>query len=159
MESNIDISLGSLKINHIGYLYKDAEKQAKIMESLFKMPKFVFSDDLDHAVTYRGGDSKFSLKMGFSQCFSTQIEVYQWLGGDCAYKEFIDAGKEGLHHIGVNVENMEDYVNEFQKQGIEVLMTGTFPPRLKFAYMDTEESFGIIIEFIEIIKRKRKRKK
>jgi len=157
MEKNIGIDLGNLKINHICYIYKDVEKQAKIMESLFNMPKFIFSEDLDHPAKYRGRDVKFSLKLGMSRCFNVQIELFQWIEGDCVYKEFIDAKREGIHHFGVFIDNLQDYIVEFQKQGIEVLQTGTFPPSLKYAYMDTEKIFGIIIEFLEIIKRNRRK--
>ncbi len=151
------IDLGNLKINHICYIYKDVEKQAKIMESLFNMPKFIFSEDLDHPAKYRGKDTKFSLKLGMSRCFNVQIELFQWIEGDCVYKEFIDAKREGIHHFGVLVDKLQDYITEFQNQGIEALQTGTFPPSLKYAYMNTEKIFGVIIEFIEIIERKRRK--
>jgi len=157
MEKSMGIDLGNLKINHICYIYKDVEKQAKIMESLFNMPKFIFSEDLDHPAKYRGKDTKFSLKLGMSRCFNVQIELFQWIEGDCVYKEFIDAKREGIHHFGVLVDKLQDYITEFQNQGIEALQTGTFPPSLKYAYMNTEKIFGVIIEFIEIIERKRRK--
>ena len=157
MEKNIGIDLGNLKLNHICYIYQDVEKQAKIMESLFNMPKFIFSEDLDHPAKYRGKDTKFSLKLGISRCFNVQIELFQWIEGDCVYKEFIDAERKGIHHFGVFIDNLQDYIDEFQKQGIEPIQTGAFPPSLKYAYLDTEKIFGAIIEFIEIIKRKRRK--
>jgi hypothetical protein len=32
-----------------------------------------------------------------------------------------------------------------------------FPPRMKYAYMDTEKIYGAVIELIEIIKKKSKK--
>ena len=157
MAANFDIDLSNLKINHICYIYKDVEKQAQILESLFKMQEFVFSEDLDHPAKYRGRDTKYSIKIGISRCFNMQIELFQWIEGDCIYNEFIDSKKEGLHHFGVFVENLQGYIDTFQNYGIEVLQTGKFPPRLTYAYMDTEKIFGAIIEFIELIKRKRRK--
>ena len=156
MESSFNLVFGNLKIMHICYIYPDAEKHAKLMESIFNMPKFEFSEDLDHPAIYRGRDTKFSIKMGISRCFNTSIEIFEWIKGDSVYKEFIDTQKEGLHHFGVFVENLQEYVDYLQKQGIEVIQTGMFPPRLKYAYMDTARIFGAVIEFIEIVKRKRK---
>ncbi|MFX0021034.1 MAG: hypothetical protein ACFE9S_01820 [Candidatus Hermodarchaeota archaeon] len=127
------------------------------MELIFNMPKFQFSEDLDHPAVYRGRDTKFSIKLGVSRCFSTPIEIFQWLKGDSIYKEFLDSQKEGLHHFGVFVEDLDQYVDNFQRLEIEVVQSGIFPPRLKYAYMDTEKTFGAVIELIEIMKRKTKK--
>ncbi|MFX0018993.1 MAG: VOC family protein [Promethearchaeota archaeon] len=156
MEGIFNLVFGNLKIQHINYIYPNAEKHAKLMESKFKMPKFEFSEDLDHPATYRGRETKFSIKMGVSRCFNTSIEIFEWIKGDSVYKEFVDTQKEGLHHFGVFVENLQEYVDYLKKQGIEVIQTGMFPPRLKYAYMDTLKIFGVVIEFIELVKRKRK---
>ncbi len=154
MENSFNLVFGNLKIHHINYIYQDAEKHANIMESIFKMPKFEFSEDLDHPAIYRGRDTKFSIKIGVSRCFNTSVEIFEWIKGDSVYKEFVDTQKEGLHHFGVFVENLQGYIDYLQKQGIEVIQTGMFPPRLKYAYMDTVKIFGVVIEFIEIVKRK-----
>jgi len=156
MENHTEINFSNLNIDHICFIYKEAEKQAKAMESLFNMPKFSFSEVLDHPAVYRGKETNFSMKIGVSRCFGTSIELFQWLKGDCIYKEFIDAKKEGLHHFGCYVENLKNYVNHFQNKDIEVIQTGFFNfGKLHYSYMDTEKIFGTIIEFVEIIKRKR----
>jgi hypothetical protein len=155
MENNLDLDFRNLKIQHICYIYQEPEKHAKMMESLFNMPAFEFSEDLDHPATYRGRDTKFSIKMGVSRCLSISIEIFQWLKGDSTYKEFVDSQKEGLHHFGVYVEDLEKYVDRFQTEGIDVVQSGMFPPRLKYAYMDTVEIFGAVIELMEIVKRKK----
>ena len=155
MENNLELDFRNLKIQHICYIYQEPEKHAKMMESLFNMPAFEFSEDLDHPATYRGRDTKFSIKMGVSRCLSISIEIFQWLKGDSTYKEFVDSQKEGLHHFGVYVEDLEKHVDRFQTEGIDVVQSGMFPPRLKYAYMDTVEIFGAVIELMEIVKRKK----
>ena len=156
MESNLELDFRNLKIHHICYIFQKPEKHAEMMESLFNIPKFQFSEDLDHAAIYRGRDTKFSIKMGVSRCLSTTIEIFQWLKGDSVYKEFVDSQKEGLHHFGVIVDDLQKYVDNFQKKGIDLVQSGIFPPRMNYAYMDTAEIFGAVIELIEIVKRKRK---
>jgi hypothetical protein len=155
MENNLKLDFRNLKIQHICYIYQEPEKHAKMMESQFNMSKFDFSEDLDHPAIYRGRETKFSIKMGISRCFSTTIEIFQWLKGDSIYKEFIDSQKEGLHHFGVFVEDLQKYVDNFQKEGIDVVQSGMFPPRLKYAYVDTGKIFGAVIELMEIMKRKK----
>lgn len=157
MENGYDLELGNLKLQHICYIYNKPEKHARLMESIFNMPKFEFSEDLDHPAIYRGKETKFSIKIGMSKCFSTSIEIFQWLKGDCIYKEFVDSQKEGIHHFGVFVDNLDLYINAFKNQGIDVIQSGMFPPKLKYAYMDTVEIFGIVIELMEIVKRIKKK--
>lgn len=155
MESQVNVNLGNLKIDHICFIYKEAEKQAKLMESLFKTPRFNFSEAIDQSAVYRGKETNFSLKIGVSRCFGTSIELFQWLNGDCIYKEFIDAKREGLHHFGCYVENLKNYIYHFQNKHLEVIQTGFFNfGKLQYAYMNTEKIFGTIIEFVEIRKRK-----
>jgi hypothetical protein len=127
------------------------------MESLFNMPKFTFSEVRDHSAKYWGDDTKFSMKLGMSRCFNVQIELFQWIAGYCVYKEFIDSKREGIHHLGFFIENLQEYIEEFQKQSIEPIQTGLYPPSLIYAYMDTEKIFGAVIEFVEIIKRKKRK--
>lgn len=156
MKNITEIDLGNLKIDHICFIYKEAEKQAKIMEVLFKMPRFNFSEVIDQSATYRGKETNFSMKIGVSRCFGTSIELFQWLNGDCIYKEFVDAKKEGLHHFGCYVENLKHYGDHFQNKGIEVIQTGFYNfGKLQYVYMDTEKIFGTIFEFVEITKRRR----
>jgi hypothetical protein len=157
METNQEFDFKNLNIQHICYIYKEPEKHARMMESMFNMPKFQFSEDIDHPATYRGRDTKFSIKMGQSRCFNITIEIFQWLKGDSVYKEFVDSKGEGLHHFGVFVDNVDKYVDIFKEKGIEVVQSGLFPPGLKYAYMDTVEVFGAVIELMELVKRRRKK--
>lgn len=38
------IDFGSLKVDQLGFVFKDIEKQAKIMEDIFGFSKFIFGD-------------------------------------------------------------------------------------------------------------------
>lgn len=154
MEDKIDIDLGSLKINQLGYVYQDIEEQAKILESKFGISKFAIFENKENIFKYRGKESKISTKIALSRAFNTQIELIQLIRGECIYKEFLDEGREGLHHIGIFVDNLDSYINEFQKLGINVIYSGQTGPQ-KVAFMDTEKIFGILIEFQETVKRKR----
>ncbi|MHA1291190.1 MAG: VOC family protein [Promethearchaeota archaeon] len=156
MESINNINFRNLKIDQLGYVYKDAEKQAKIMEETFGMPKFAFMEGT-HEIEYRGKKTMYSTKIGISRLFNTQIELIQWVNGEGVHKEFITNGKEGLQHISFFVDDIEPYIKDFEKRGFEVIQAGQIGKQ-KFAYMNTEKAFGLIIEFQMTLKRNRKRK-
>ncbi len=156
MEKNFNFKLGSLKIDQLGYVYSDIEKQMKIMESLYNIPKFAIFENKDNIYKYRGKESKISTRIAISRLFNTQIELIQLIEGECIFKEFLDSGREGLHHFGIYVDDLDSYINEFKKKGIDVVHAGQ-TARQKVAYFDTEKTFGIYLEFQETIKKRRKK--
>jgi len=156
MENNIKIDLGALKVDQLGFVYNDIKKQATLMKSVFILPNFIFSGPKSHSYIYKGRESEVILDVGISRIGNTQIELIQLIDGECIYNQFLDQGKEGLHHIGLYVENVQQSIKDFEKIGIKPIQTGRVLRHI-FAYMDTTEFFGIIIELLELMKRKRKR--
>ncbi len=53
-----------------------------------------------------------------------------------------------MHHLGFDVDRIEDRITAMQKMGIEVLQSDKRPGGA-FTYMDTEPLTGIIMEYIE----------
>ena len=152
-EFKIDFS--NLKVDQLGFVYKDIEKQAKIFETLFNVPKFAILPETKDIVKYRGKDVEVNTKLAFSRQFNVQIELTQLITGDCIYKEFLDQGREGLHHISLFIENIEAYIEYFEKQGYEMIYYGEIGKRV-YAYFDTEETLGMILEVQETKKRRKK---
>lgn len=158
MVDDILAELSNMKIDQLGYVYKDAEKQAKIMEETYGIPKFAFiGDGAAHPIIYRGKELDYAAKIGISRLFSTQVELIQPIKGKSSHTEFLDKGREGLQHISLFVDDIEPYVKALTDKGIELIQSGQIGKQ-KFAYLDTEETFGIIIEFQMTVKRQRKKK-
>jgi len=157
MAENFEFNLGNLKIEQLSYVYKDIKKQAKIMEELYGIPTFAQMEDIVHQdATFRGKPVEITVDYAMSRLMNVQIELQQWKSGDSLYKEFIDQGKEGLHSIGVYVEDLQAFIDEFKKRGIEVLQTGKVGKQW-FAYFDTEKTFGVLLEAQQTLKRRRKK--
>ena len=148
----------SQKLMQLGYVYKDIKKQAKIMELLYGVPQFAFSEGQPETIVYRGKESVVHISLSFSRYFNTQLELIQWNEGECIYKEFLDQGKEGLHHISIFIQDLDKYIDEIKKMGIEIIQSGIFGPS-HWIYLDTEETFGTIIEVQEIMSRSRRKKR
>jgi methylmalonyl-CoA/ethylmalonyl-CoA epimerase len=148
--------LGNLKIEQLSFVYKDITKQAKIMEELYGIPKFAVMTDMSHPCTFRGKDVEVILDFAFSRLFNVQIELQQWKSGDSVFKEFLDQGKEGLHSVGLYVDDLQLHIDELKKKGIEVIQTGQIGKQW-FAYFDTVDTFGILLEFQQTVKRRRKK--
>ncbi|MFW9968670.1 MAG: VOC family protein [Candidatus Odinarchaeota archaeon] len=156
MEENFIVDLAHRKIDQISYLYKDIEKQAKVMEAIYNTPKFKFIKSIDGVIEYRGNRTKVSIKWGAVNFFNIQIQYLQWLKGECIYKEFLDQGREGFHHVGIYVQDIQPYINYFKKNGIGILQSERIF-NLRFVYLDTEKTFGILIRLFDFIKDKGKK--
>ncbi len=150
------INLGNLKVDQLGFVYKDIEKQAKIFESLFDVPKFAILPETTEVVKYRGKDGEVNTKIAISRQFNTQIELIQPISGESIHKEFLDKGREGLHHISFYVENIETYIKFFEEQGLEMVYYGSIGKQV-YAYFDTEEALGMFLEVQETRKRRKKK--
>ncbi|MFW9830057.1 MAG: VOC family protein [Candidatus Thorarchaeota archaeon] len=148
--------MGNLKIDQLSFVYKDIKEQAKIMEKIYRIPKFAQMENITHQdATYRGKEVTIITDYAFSRLFNVQIELQQWKSGECLFKEFIDKGKEGLHSIGIYVDDLDAYINDFKKKGINVIQTGQVGKQ-KFAYLDTEKTFGILLEISMTVRRRKK---
>ena len=138
-------------------MYKDIEKQAKIFETQFNVPKFAILPETTEIVKYRGKEVEVHIKLAISRQFKAQIELIQHISGECIYKEFLDQGREGLHHISLFIENIEAYIEYFEKQGLEMIYSGSLGKQV-YAYFDTEDTLGMLLEIQETRKRRKKTK-
>lgn len=157
MTQNFEFNLGNLKIDQLSFVYKDIKEQAAIMENIYEIPKFAQMENITHQdATFHGKDVTIIVDYAFSRLFNVQVELQQWKSGDSLFKEFIDQGKEGLHSIGVYVDDLDAYIEEFKKKGIEILQTGQVGKQ-KFVYLDTEKTFGVLLEISTTVKRRKKK--
>ena len=144
-----NLIFGQLKVSQLGFVFKDIEEQGKIMEKMYGLTKFAFLPVAKIPTKYKGIESDLTGKLGFSQLGETQIELIEWKEGNCPYKDFLDQGREGFHHVGLYVDNIDPHISEFERKKIGILFSGAIG-KGKFAYMDTEKSFGLILEFIQL---------
>jgi len=145
-----ELSLGNLRINQLGYIYKDIKKQAKILEENLGLSEFAYLENKPARYLYRGKETIVQTTLGFSRILNIQIELIQLITGECIFKEFIDAGKEGSHHFGIFVEDVETVVKEYLERGYSVVHEGITASVRKVAYIDTYEDLGVYLEFQQI---------
>ncbi|MFX0204455.1 MAG: VOC family protein, partial [Candidatus Hodarchaeota archaeon] len=77
-------------------------------------------------------------------------ELIEVVEGETTHTKFLREKGEGLHHIGFIVEDIEEELIKLEKAGISVLERGIVQEMVKFAYLDTEKSLGIILELIQL---------
>ena len=157
MTSNFELDLVKKKITQLGFFFKDIKKHAKNWEDFFGANKFSYIPAHTIKYFYRGNYNDVTVIQGFSRFFKTQLEFVQYIKGESYHKEFLEKGREGLHHISIFVEDIENYIEKFKELGIEQISGGQRGRQI-YAHFDTEETLRVILELQETKKKGKKTK-
>lgn len=107
-----------------------------------------------------GLDTEYAMDVAVANAGITRLELIQPVRGDTVYSEFVEKNGYGkLHHFGLAVPNMQESLAIARRAGFSVTMEGAgYGPDGDghFAYLDTEETFGIILELMERPRRRRR---
>ncbi|MFX1502154.1 MAG: VOC family protein [Promethearchaeota archaeon] len=144
MENKSIIDLNTLGVAQLGYVYKDVEKQAQLMEITLGIPKFAILVGTN-PIIYHGKELEYKAKIAISRWLNTQIELIQPLKGQSVHTEFLKKGKEGFHHISAFVEELEPYIEDFRNKGFQILQSGQIGKQF-YVYFDTQKALGLLLE-------------
>ncbi|MFX1505628.1 MAG: VOC family protein [Promethearchaeota archaeon] len=139
-DENIPLFSKFPQVDQIGIVVKNMEASIKSYEKMFGPP----------FLTLESGLNSGKLKIGLFQVGDIQFELIEVLEGETVHSKFLKEKGEGLHHIGFIVEDIEEELSRLEKEGIRVLERGLVQEMVKFAYLDTEKSLGIILELIQL---------
>lgn len=146
-------------VNHLGIVVRDVEKTAKVYEDVFGMGPFnVVLRDVDK-IELHGEPAEVRLKSALAFHNGIQIELVEVVEGKSVHKEFLDAGNEGLHHLGVYVDDFAGELAKYRAKGYEVLSQGKAYGVARWAYVDARADLGLIWELIEMPPRKSARRR
>lgn len=140
------------RIAQLGYVVRDinAEMQRWIDQGIG--PWFYVHDVQTDFFTYRGADSPMKMSVALANSGDLQIELIQPRNdAPSLYKEFLDSGREGLQHIAYWTDDYQALYDKVLALGYEVGHEGSIGgANGRFAYLDTEKTFGHVIEISDI---------
>ena len=134
-------------VSQVAYVVEDMDRALKYwIEVINAGPFFVFEHALLENQRYRGGPSDVEVTLAVGNSGDIQIElIYCENDAPSVYKEFRDAGKSGVHHIGLMPE---DYTKT-----IELYRSLDFEPAFEcsiggtdLVYFDTVKTLGHFTE-------------
>jgi len=81
----------------------------------------------------------------------SKIELLEATSDDSAIAKFIEKRGEGIHHIAVNVEDIEKALENAKNEGIKLIDE---KPRIgaggkKVAFIHPKSTKGVLLEFVE----------
>lgn len=118
-----------------------------------------FGPDTVRALTYRGQPASYRMLVAFAQYGALQYELIQPIEGPTIYHEFLDRHPDGgIHHFGCWVPNLEAAVAQARALGFTEIQGGRgtgLGGDGGYAYLDTEDALGAILELIEVPRERR----
>jgi catechol 2,3-dioxygenase-like lactoylglutathione lyase family enzyme len=132
----------------IAWVTKDLDATEKALTAILGAKKWVRVPDVHFGpdtCTYRGAPADFTAHISFSYAGDTQLELIAPVTGDSVYTEFLDRAGPGLHHICVEVDDVDAAVGS-----AEVVQRGTMPGGMEFAYVSAESAGVPYIEIAHI---------
>ena len=146
MDTQISQQLNLPPVNQVGFVVRDIKQAIRQYEPLFG--EFVEMDAPDMEWNYRGVPAVSSLKLAMAQSGDVEIELIQWVAGDTPHKEFLDAGREGLHHLRFIVEDVDEKAEQAGALGYRPIWYKRFAEGLAAVYLEREGD-PLVIEFFE----------
>ncbi len=132
----------------VGIIVKDIEKAEKGFAKIGIGPFGPLNAEPTVRWEARGEPTEVKLKMRFANVGSLEIELIEPIS-DCMQKEYLETKGEGIQHFSFFVKDIDEVVAEMAKKGYRVVQRGWRAKGGGYAFFDTEEDCGFMLEVIQ----------
>ena len=78
-----------------------------------------------------------------------EIELIQWKSGESPHREFIERGREGIHHVQFRVDDCDGWIERVRPLGYELIWYKNWSADTRFGYLERPGD-PTLIEFLEM---------
>lgn len=136
----------------LAFVVSDMDAAVRYWTETLKVGPFIVIEQSvgDRKVVHRGEQTDMDMSLAFSYMGEVQIElVKQTNDKPSPYKEFLDSGRVGLHHIAFWPEDFEAACAEVERAGFnEVCSIFLSDGTRNVCYFDTPPHIGIMVEIV-----------
>ena len=142
-------------IAQIALVVEDLDKTVERYWQVFGMGPwhfYTYQRPLLNMSRYHGQDVDNSLRIALGYFGPTRMELIEIKKGPSLQEDFIKDHGFGVQHLGILVDDMASALEEARENGFKVIQEGSgFGPDGDghYAYLNTEDEFGITYELIE----------
>ncbi len=133
MNEEVREKLNLPPMDQVGFVVRDLDQAVAFYEPMFG--PFSVMEVGPMTYNYRGEEEECDMNIAFGRSGDVEIELIQWLRGGCPHKEFIDAGREGMHHLRFPVDNLDEKVAEAQAIGYSAVWGKRYSDEMAVAYL------------------------
>lgn len=129
-----------MKLDHIGIAVKNIDEALKLWQAAFGLKLIAVKEVAEQQV-----------KVAMLELGDTHIELLEPVSQDSTVNKFIERRGEGLHHIGIEVKDIERILKAMKNQGARLLDE---TPRkgvlaAKVAFIHPKDTNGVLVELCQ----------
>jgi len=129
----------TVKMDHVGIAVKDIEVTRVVYETL--------GLSVQHAEDH----PEIKTKVHFIPVGDTAIELLEATGPESTVAKFIESRGEGIHHIALQVSNVEEAIKDCVAHGMRMIDSQPRPGAhgSRVAFIHPKSTAGTLIELVE----------
>ena len=129
-----------IKINHVAIVVQDIDAALKFWKQTFGL-------QLDHVEEVPSQKSK----VAFLPLGESEIELVQPTTSDSGLANFLEKRGEGMHHICIEVEDIDATLAELKSKGVRLIneVPEELPGR-KMAFIHPKAANGVLVELYQL---------
>ena len=128
------------RIDHIGIAVSSLEDSIPLFEKL-----------LDTKLNKREAVDSQKVEAAFFKVGTGTIELLEPISHDSEIQKFIKKKKEGVHHIALNVSNIEEEIKRLEKNGFQFVSKTPIigANNKKIVFLHPKSTNGVLVEICE----------
>ncbi|MCS0672358.1 methylmalonyl-CoA epimerase [Cytobacillus firmus] len=128
------------KVDHIGIAVRSLDEALPFYIEVLQL-EFLGIEEVDSQ----------GVKVAFIKAGETKLELLEPTSEESPIAKFIEKRGEGLHHVALGVDSIQERINQMKEQGIRMLQD---EPKIgaggaHVAFMHPKSTGGILYEFCE----------
>lgn len=128
------------KVEHIGIAVNDLEKTMSFYDDILGLEKLSVETVESQGVS-----------IAFFKTGETKIELLEPISDDSPIAKFIDKKGEGIHHMAIEVEDIEAKIEDMKEKGARFI--GDKPTKgadnMKIIFVHPKSTNGVLLELCE----------
>jgi catechol 2,3-dioxygenase-like lactoylglutathione lyase family enzyme len=134
-----------------GYVVRDVDAAMVSWLAIGVGPWFTMREFPQQNGAYRGELCEPVLSIAFANSGPLQLElIQQHDDGPSIYREFLDAGREGFHHLAWWTDDFPATMAKVEAAGWPVVQSGDGNGVAHFAYFELDGATSTVIEMMEL---------
>lgn len=142
------------RLGQLGFVVQAIPASRPVFTALFNLDTWFEPRYSQLEFNVGGAKIQLDFQIAFAYSGKVQVELVQAPAGDNLYRQYLEQAGEGLHHLGFYLADLERSMEVVHRLGLPVLLEGrlitTGGSQAHFAYLDTRNLCGTIVELIEI---------
>ena len=127
------------KINHIAIVVEDIDKALEVYQQAIGLPLEAVHDEPEEAV-----------RVAYMPTPTGEVELIQPTTADSGVARYLAKRGEGLHHVCLEVDSIDESINRMKARGMEILGSPRTNKRGdRYIFVHPKSAHGVLVELYE----------